>query len=63
MIVDRRTVIHELALEGDEQLEAADHVALVDDGVSIVAVSTDIDDAGSHGSAQPTTCRTKETDS
>lgn len=45
-IVDRRTVIHELALEGDEQLEVGDHVALVDDGVSIVAVITDIDDAG-----------------
>lgn len=45
-IVDRRAVIHELALEGDEQLVVGDHVALVQDGVSIVAVITDIDDAG-----------------
>lgn len=45
-IVDRRTVIHEFALEGDEELEVGDHVALVNDGVSIVATVTEIDDAG-----------------
>jgi len=45
-IVDRRTVVHEFALEGDEQLEVGDHVALVNDGVSIVAVVTAIDEAG-----------------
>lgn len=27
-IVDRRTVVHEFALEGDENLEVSDHVAL-----------------------------------
>jgi hypothetical protein len=45
-IVDRRTVIHEFALEGDENLKVGDHVALINDGVSIVAVVSDIDDAG-----------------
>jgi hypothetical protein len=45
-IVDRRTVVHELALEGDEDLHVGDHVALVNDGVSIVAVVTAIDDSG-----------------
>ncbi len=45
-IVDRRAVVHEFALEGDEQLEVGDHVALVNDGVSIVATVTAIDDAG-----------------
>lgn len=45
-IVDRRAVVHEFALEGDEQLEVGDHVALVNDGVSIVAIVTAIDDGG-----------------
>ncbi len=45
-IVDRRAVVHEFALEGDEHLEVGDHVALVNDGVSIVATVTAIDDAG-----------------
>ncbi|MBA2644094.1 MAG: hypothetical protein H0U80_01465 [Solirubrobacterales bacterium] len=45
-IVDRRAVVHEFALEGDEQLEVGDHVALVNDGISIVATVTAIDDAG-----------------
>ncbi len=45
-IVDRRTVVHELALEGDEDLHVGDHVALVNDGVSLVAVVTDIDEDG-----------------
>lgn len=42
-IVDRRTVIHEFALDGDENLRVGDHVALVNDGVSLVAVITAID--------------------
>jgi hypothetical protein len=45
-IVDGRTVVHELALEGDEQLKVGDHVALVSDGVSLVAVVTAIDADG-----------------
>ncbi|MFT3851972.1 MAG: hypothetical protein QM733_04435 [Ilumatobacteraceae bacterium] len=45
-IVDRRAVVHELALDGDEDLQVGDHVALVNDGVSIVAVITEIDDQG-----------------
>lgn len=45
-IVDRRTVVHELALDGDEDLHVGDHVALVNDGVSVVAVLTEIDDNG-----------------
>jgi hypothetical protein len=43
-IADRRTVVHELALEGHEALHVGDHVALVNDGVSIAAVVTAIDD-------------------
>jgi archaeosine-15-forming tRNA-guanine transglycosylase len=46
VIVDGRTVVHELALDGDEDLHVGDHVALVSDGVSLVAVLTEIDDAG-----------------
>lgn len=46
-IVDHRTVVHEFALDGDEDLHVGDHVALVNDGVSIVAVVTDLDDDGS----------------
>lgn len=45
-IVDRRAVVHEFALEGDEQLEVGNHVALVNDGVSIVATVTAVNDAG-----------------
>jgi hypothetical protein len=45
-IVDRRAVVHELALDGDEDLHVGDHVALVNDGVSLVAVITEIDDRG-----------------
>lgn len=45
-IVDHRTVIHEFALDGDENLQVGDHVALVNDGVSIVAVVTAIDADG-----------------
>ncbi|MFI5047987.1 MAG: hypothetical protein ACHQIG_13050 [Acidimicrobiia bacterium] len=45
-IVDGRTVVHELALEGDEHLHVGDHVALVSDGVSLVAVVTAIDADG-----------------
>lgn len=45
-IVDRRTVVHELALDGDENLRGGDHVALVNDGVSVVAALTEIDDNG-----------------
>ncbi|HET8930435.1 MAG TPA: hypothetical protein VFN21_07250 [Acidimicrobiales bacterium] len=45
-IVGRRAVIHEFALDGDENLKVGDHVALVNDGVSIVAVVTEIDAEG-----------------
>jgi archaeosine-15-forming tRNA-guanine transglycosylase len=45
-IVDGRTVVHELVLEGDEDLRIGDHVALVTDSVSLVAVLTAIDDEG-----------------
>ena len=45
-IVDRRAVIHEFALDGDEDLQVGDHVALVNDGVSIVAIVTEIDAEG-----------------
>jgi archaeosine-15-forming tRNA-guanine transglycosylase len=45
-IVNGRTVVHEFALDGDEELQVGDHVALVSDGVSLVAVLTEIDDAG-----------------
>jgi archaeosine-15-forming tRNA-guanine transglycosylase len=45
-IVNGRTVVHEVALDGDEELQVGDHVALVSDGVSLVAVLTEIDDAG-----------------
>jgi len=45
-IVDRRTVVHEFALDGDEDLQVGDHVALVSDGVSLVAVVTAIDVEG-----------------
>ncbi|MFA5882636.1 MAG: hypothetical protein WDA60_02175 [Acidimicrobiia bacterium] len=45
-IVDGRTVVHELALDGDENLQVGDHVALVSDGVSLVAVVTAIDADG-----------------
>jgi archaeosine-15-forming tRNA-guanine transglycosylase len=45
-IVDRRTVVHEFALDGDEDLQVGDHVALVNDGISIVAVVTEIDAQG-----------------
>ena len=45
-IVDGRTVVHELALEGDEDLRAGDHVALVTDSVSLVAIVTEIDEEG-----------------
>lgn len=45
-IVDGRTVVHELALEGDEDLRVGDHVALVTDSVSLVAVLTEIDGEG-----------------
>lgn len=45
-IVDGRTVVHELALDGDEHLQIGDHVALVSDGVSLVAVITAIDADG-----------------
>jgi hypothetical protein len=45
-IVDGHTVVHELALEGDEELRVGDHVALVTDSVSLVAVLTEIDDEG-----------------
>lgn len=42
-IVNRRTVVHDFALDGDEDLQVGDHVALVNDGVSLVAVVTAID--------------------
>ncbi|MEJ7764722.1 MAG: hypothetical protein WKF86_04445 [Acidimicrobiales bacterium] len=45
-IVDGRTVVHEFALDGDENLQVGDHVALVSDGVSIVATLTAIDADG-----------------
>ena len=45
-IVDGRTVVHEFALDGDEHLQAGDHVALVSDGISLVAVITAIDADG-----------------
>lgn len=45
-IVDRRTVVHEFALDGDENLQVGDHVALVNDGVSLVAVVTAMDADG-----------------
>jgi hypothetical protein len=38
--------VHEFALDGDEDLEVGDLVALVSDGVSLVAVLTDIDNEG-----------------
>jgi hypothetical protein len=39
-------VVHECALDGDEEFRVGDHVALVNDGVSIVAVVTEIDSDG-----------------
>lgn len=45
-IVDRHTVVHEFALDGDEDLQVGDHVALVNDGISIVAAVTEIDAQG-----------------
>lgn len=45
-IVDGRTVVHELALDGDEDLHVGEHVTLVSDGVSLVAVMTAIDAGG-----------------
>ena len=45
-IVDGRTVVHELALAGDEDLRVGDHVALVTDSVSLVAIVTEIDAEG-----------------
>lgn len=45
-IVDGRTVIHEFALDGDEDLQVGDHVAIVSDGVSLVAVLTEVDAEG-----------------
>jgi archaeosine-15-forming tRNA-guanine transglycosylase len=45
-IVDGRTVVHEFALDGDEDLQVGDLVALVSDGVSLIAVLTDIDNEG-----------------
>jgi len=45
-IVDGRTVVHEFALDGDEHLQVGDHVALVSDGMSLVAVITAIDADG-----------------
>ncbi len=45
-IVDGRTVIHKFALDGDEDLQVGDHVALVSDGVSLVAVLTEVDAEG-----------------
>lgn len=45
-IVDGRTAVHEFALDGDEELRVGDHVALVSDGVSLVAVVTAIDADG-----------------
>jgi hypothetical protein len=45
-------VVHEFALDGDEDLEVGDLVTLVDDGVSLVAVLTEIDWAPLSRSAQ-----------
>lgn len=45
-IVDGRTVVHELALEGDEDLYAGDHVALLTDCVTVVALVQEIDAEG-----------------
>lgn len=45
-IVQGRAVVHEFALDGDEDLQVGDLVALVNDGVSLVAVLTEIDAAG-----------------
>ncbi len=45
-IVEGRTVVHEFALDGDEDLQTGDYVALVSDGVSLVAVLTEIDSEG-----------------
>jgi len=45
-IVDGRTVVHELALDGDEDLHVGDHVALGSDGVSLVAAVAAIDADG-----------------
>jgi hypothetical protein len=45
-IVDRRAVVHEFALDGDENLKDGDYVALVAHGVSLVAVVTTIDAEG-----------------
>ena len=41
-IVDDRTVVHDSALDGDENLHAGYKVALVDDGTSVAAVITQI---------------------
>ncbi len=41
-IVNGRTVVHEFALEGDEDLSVGDHVALVTDSVSLAT----LDDQG-----------------
>lgn len=45
-IVQGSAVVHEFALDGDEDLQVGDLVALVNDGVSLVAVLTEIDAAG-----------------
>ena len=45
-IVDRRVVVHQLALDGDEHLRPGDHVALVTEAVSVVAVVDEIDSEG-----------------
>lgn len=45
-IVDGLTVVHEFALDGDENLQVGDLVAFVSDGVSIVATVTAIDADG-----------------
>lgn len=45
-IVDGRTVVHEFALEGDDDLCVGDHVALLTDCVSVVALAQAIDAEG-----------------
>jgi archaeosine-15-forming tRNA-guanine transglycosylase len=44
--VQGRAVVHEFALDGGEDLRVGDLVALVDDGLSLVAALTEIDSAG-----------------
>lgn len=46
LIVDRKAVVHQLALAGDEHLIPGDHLALVTEALSVVAIVDEIDPEG-----------------